>query len=132
MLMNVGPTKDGIIAPIFQERLRQLGGWLKVNGEAVYASKPWTSQNDSLTDGIWYTSKKGAVYAFVLSWPKDNMLKLGSPVSMGSDSKVSMLGWSDPLAWSVSGKEIHISFPDATISELPCQWAWVVKLENFK
>jgi len=30
MLINVGPTKDGRIAPIFEERLRSLGGWLKV------------------------------------------------------------------------------------------------------
>jgi hypothetical protein len=29
--MNVGPTKDGKIIPLFEERLRQLGQWLNVN-----------------------------------------------------------------------------------------------------
>lgn len=36
MLMNVGPTHDGRIAPILQERLGQMGTWLRTNGEAIY------------------------------------------------------------------------------------------------
>lgn len=35
LLVNVGPTKEGTIAPIMQERLHQLGDFLSVNGEAV-------------------------------------------------------------------------------------------------
>lgn len=53
MLMNFGPTHDGRIIPIFEERLRQIGAWLKVNGEGVYASKPWRAQNDTVTPGVW-------------------------------------------------------------------------------
>jgi len=53
MLINVGPTHDGRIIPIFEERLTQMGAWLDVNGEAVYASQPWMYQNDTVTPGIW-------------------------------------------------------------------------------
>jgi len=53
ILINVGPMADGMIAPIFQERLRQLGSWLGVNGEAIYASKPWLHQNDTVTPHLW-------------------------------------------------------------------------------
>ena len=53
LLVNIGPTHDGRIVPIFEERLRQLGSWLKVNGEAIYASKPWRAQNDTKTQGVW-------------------------------------------------------------------------------
>jgi len=53
--MNVGPTGDGRIAPIFQERLRQFGSWMSVNEEAVYASKPWRYQNDTVTSYVWYS-----------------------------------------------------------------------------
>ena len=53
ILINVGPTADGMIIPVYEERLRQLGSWLQVNGEAIYASKPWTYQNDTLTPAVW-------------------------------------------------------------------------------
>lgn len=52
--MNVGPTKDGIIIPLFQERLREVGKWLKINGEAIYSSQPWDlCQNDTYTQNVW-------------------------------------------------------------------------------
>lgn len=53
MALNVGPTKEGKIVPIFEERLRQFGSWLGVNGEAVYSSRPWSHQNDTVIRNIW-------------------------------------------------------------------------------
>ena len=53
ILINVGPTSDGMISPIFEDRLRSMGSWLGVNGEAIYASKPWTHQNDTVTSYVW-------------------------------------------------------------------------------
>ncbi len=41
LLLNVGPTADGRIPTIQEERLRQIGAWLKVNREAIYGSKPF-------------------------------------------------------------------------------------------
>lgn len=51
--MNIGPTKDGTISPIFEERLRQMGTWLKVNGKAIYETNTWRSQNDTVTPDVW-------------------------------------------------------------------------------
>ena len=53
MLLDVGPTSYGWIVPILEERLRQMGKWLAVNGEAIYASKPWTCQNDTVSGNVW-------------------------------------------------------------------------------
>lgn len=41
MTLNVGPYADGTIPLIQQERLRALGNWLKINGEAIYGTRPY-------------------------------------------------------------------------------------------
>ena len=41
LTLNVGPYADGIIPLIQQERLRSLGNWLEINGEAIYGSRPY-------------------------------------------------------------------------------------------
>lgn len=44
MTLNVGPAADGQIPLLQQERLLDLGKWLKINGEAIYASHPYSKQ----------------------------------------------------------------------------------------
>lgn len=97
--MNIGPTKDGIIAPIFQDRLKGLGEWLKINGEAIYGSKPWSVQNDTLTSGVWYTAKEKSIYAIVLFWPDGNILEIASvfPLLKGNKMLITMLGSKESL-----------------------------------
>ncbi|CAB3985617.1 alpha-L-fucosidase-like isoform X1, partial [Paramuricea clavata] len=132
LLMNVGPTHDGRIVPIFQERLTQMGDWLKVNGEAIYASKPWRVQNETKTEGIWYTSKDDVVYAIVLQWPRSNTLELMAPVADPDHTKVAMLGLNMDIEWKqgTGGKGMVIQMPQVPVTKLPSDWAWVLKLAN--
>lgn len=39
LLLNVGPTGDGRIPVIMQQRLVEIGDWLRVNGEAIYGTR---------------------------------------------------------------------------------------------
>lgn len=104
ILVNVGPTQNGLIQPIFVERLRAMGSWLKINGDAIYESRPWIHQNDTKTPDIWYTSKKQSdgrinVYAMILQYPYDSMsvdlYALGG--KFDDTTVVKMLGYSQNL-----------------------------------
>jgi alpha-L-fucosidase len=55
LLLGVGPTSDGLIPIIVEERLKQMGQWLSCNGEAIYFTSPWRIQNDTSEGNIWYT-----------------------------------------------------------------------------
>lgn len=94
LLVNVGPDQNGRILPVFEERLRQLGEFVRTNQEAIFETRPWIHQNDSNT---WYTSRvrsdaglkpgrlfnpqsteNTVVYAFVLDVPDDLVVRMNS------------------------------------------------------
>ncbi|KAL3877697.1 hypothetical protein ACJMK2_035363 [Sinanodonta woodiana] len=135
ILINIGITHDGLIVPIFEERLRQMGAWLDVNGEAIYSTKPWSNQNDTFTTDVWYTSKKQefglSVYAIIQNWPTGQTLTLGAPVTT-SNTVVSLLGYPNNFSWSPASSAggIVIEMPYIPVSVLPCQWAWVFRFQN--
>ena len=131
ILINVGPTKDGIIVPAFQERLLQLGQWLGTNGEAIYSSSTWKHQNDTINSNVWYTQNNGNVYATLLIYPQDSKVVLGAPLTTKT-TMVSMLGFSGTISWipAASGPGLTIDLSNITFPYLPSQFAWVFKLQN--
>ncbi|KAL1513458.1 hypothetical protein ABEB36_002866 [Hypothenemus hampei] len=132
LLINVGPSKEGIINPIFEERLTQLGNWLKINGEAIYSSQPWTAQNDSINSNVWYTSKDDAVYAIDLEWPQNNTVILGSVGNLfkTADTVVTLLGNGGKLKWALNKDRVEIYLPDKAI--VNSDTAWVFKIIDNK
>lgn len=134
MLMNVGPTSYGRIVPIMEERLKQMGEWLGVNGKAIYGTRPWSHQNDTVTKDVWYTKKKSStgytVYAILLQWPKAGTLTLGAPQTTTA-TVVSLLGYQGNFDWSKGPTGgIEIKFPLIGWNMMPCKWAWVLKLDG--
>ncbi|XP_028369746.1 tissue alpha-L-fucosidase [Phyllostomus discolor] len=126
-LLNIGPTKDGLIVPIFQERLLAIGKWLRVNGEAIYSSKPWRVQLEK-NESVWYTSEGAAVYAIFLKWPENGVLSLKSPQTTSS-TQIIMLGIQEDLEWSKSPHEdLLIHLPQLPPSALPSEFAWTIKM----
>jgi alpha-L-fucosidase len=72
-LLNVGPTSEGEIPQPSIDRLRQVGEWMKVNGDAIYG----TSANPFPYLPWGRTTIKGQkLFLHVFDWPKDGILKL--------------------------------------------------------
>ncbi|XP_056255130.1 tissue alpha-L-fucosidase-like [Seriola aureovittata] len=128
-LLNIGPMSDGMIAPVFEERLRGLGAWLGINGEAIYASKPWRIQTENSTVQVWYTAKNSTVYAILLGWPPKQLLKLTTPKTSGA-TKVTLLDYPNiPLKWApvTQTSGLMILIPAMPVS--PGN-AWTLRLEG--
>ncbi|XP_049866959.1 alpha-L-fucosidase-like [Pectinophora gossypiella] len=146
VLINVGPTKEGTIVPVFQERLLALGDWLQINGEAIYNSSPWLHQNDSsINNEVWYTCAKTeynglhptavpsendtvtAIYALFTTWPDDDQLRLKDivPLLHSGGYEVQMLGQKDnALKWEIADEMVVIQLPLRTKSKN----AWALKI----
>jgi alpha-L-fucosidase len=99
LLLNIGPKPDGEI-PIEQEgRLREIALWNLVNGESIYAVRPWVITNE---ENVWFTKAKDAntVYAFVtgkpLPWGEFLTITLKS-VKTTAASQISVLGQNDKV-----------------------------------
>lgn len=132
LLLNIAPTYDGLIMPVFQNILQELGNFLSVNGDAIYGSSPWSVQNDTVAGNVWYTQRKidngTAVYACITEkWPGQS-LTLGAPVP-SSSTKVTMLGYPLPLQWKYEDKMMKIVMPVIYPDSL-LKHAWVLEMTN--
>jgi alpha-L-fucosidase len=80
-LLNVGPTSEGLIPEESVKRLKEVGAWMKVNGEAIYGT---TASPFGKPAYGRITAKPGKLYVHVFDWPKDGKLELAgvkSPVT---------------------------------------------------
>jgi len=142
LLLNIGPTMHGTIPPIFEDRLRKVGAWLRTNSEAVYGSRPWIYQNDT---NVWYTSRLRSgtktdrifneqvkantiVYAFLLEWPSHGRLHLPS-IKVNSKTRAQMLGHNHHLPITNVNGSAMVNMSALPWHSLPSFDAWVIRLE---
>jgi len=119
LLINVGPTAEGVIPPIMQQTLRGVGEWLRVNGEAIYGTRPWETFKDG---NVRFTRKGNTLYAIALEWPEEELRLTslaGKPVL-----KVELLGSSEAIAWKAEPDALVIQPP----SRRPCKYAYTFRI----
>ena len=133
LLLNVGPKSDGTIPEDQIMCLKEIGHWLKINGEAIYGTRPWyiygegptnisvghhsESKNKKMTsDDIRFTSKGDILYATVMEWPENGIVKIRS---LGKKSEysniinisaVELLGYGS-LKWKQKMNELVVFLP---------------------
>ena len=129
-LLNVGPQPTGELPPVAVQRMKEIGAWMKVNGEAIYGTRPIAPYKEGQ---VVFTQKGKWVYAIYLTRREG----AGPPSTIRFQSlrpkagaKVRMLGKNTPLKWQTSpAGETVIEIPAAVVSAPPCQHAFVIRFE---
>ena len=127
LLLNIGPTADGRIPVIMQQRLADMGGWLRVNGEAIYGTRSWDKAPAVTADTkVYYTRKGNDLYVICTKFPEQSLTVKG----VSKSAKVSLLGYSGKVGQAASGSDLKITPPSLNPATNPCQYAWVFKVSN--
>lgn len=113
LMIGIGPAADGSISELQRQRLRALGAWLRINGEAIYGTRPWVGAEGRTSDGgrVRFTRKGDAVYALVLDPPKSAAITIEALVA-GEGSTVTLLGAKGNLTWAQRGTSLEIRLPE--------------------
>lgn len=146
-LLNVGPKADGTIPEASIERLREIGAWMKINGEAIYGTTNWKVFREGPTEvayinsyedefegfeepeytpeDILFTYKGNVVYAICLAWPQKQVtIKSLAKLEKSEIKSVTMLGIDGEIEWSLDEKGMTIKSP----VKKPCEHAFVFKI----
>jgi alpha-L-fucosidase len=143
LLLNVGPKSDGTIPEPEQQMLLAIGQWLKVNGVAIYGTRPWRvfgegptqvaegsfgekDRKELTAQDIRFTTKGKTLYAIVLGWPADGKVGIRSLSKDKSQVKrVRLLGHRGKLVWKQTAEGLDVSLPD----KAPCEYAVTLEIQ---
>lgn len=156
-LLDIGPTGDGRIPVIMEQRLLEIGDWLKANGEAIYgtryAGRPcqWSDGKSpgqqygefriqyNLMEQIGEKARNGLAAKQLFFTKKPGALYAITTgwlaptitvrnVKVPPGAAVTMLGHNGTLESRVEGKDLVITVPRLQPNELPCLYAYSFKI----
>jgi alpha-L-fucosidase len=131
-MVGVGPDANGRFHPAAIENLREAGAWLRVNGDAIYGTRPREGDLWHEGDHVRYTRSRDGrfVYAITDEWPGDSLALRTVRASQGS--AVTLLGVEQLLTWSQHERELVIRLPAALTdpARRPCGIAWAFRIRT--
>ncbi len=117
-LLNIGPKGDGSVPQESVKSLRAIGDWMKINGEAIYATQ--ATPFEKLDWGRCTQKKINAdvtrLYLHVFDWPKNGQLVL--PGLANKPTKAFLLADNQELPVTTIDNRVTITLPDNAPDEI--------------
>lgn len=125
LLLNVGPMADGTIPDVQIDRIRGIGAWLDINGEAIFGTRPWERAEGETEEGtkLRFTRKENSLYVFLLDKPSGHYAVIPD-IGLSDDVKIRLLLDNSTLVWEQYGKGVKIYLPES----LPDSPAYALKI----
>ena len=108
-----------------EERLLQMGNWLRVNGDAIYGTRVYTKKQQ---DGVYYTKKGEDVYAIINRFPFGSQVLEHVPYT--ADLKATLLGSDAVLEVKDNEGRAEVIFPAINPDTLDSNWLYTIKLSK--
>ena len=133
LCLNISPKSDGTIPADQQEVLREIGHWMKMNGEAIYGTRSWMhfgeGKNivDHPSDIDWRFTQKGKniLYAYLLKWESGKVIIHSfNTLTVGMIKKVSLLGYKGEIPFQQTEQGLELTLP----TKSPNKYVAVVKV----
>ncbi len=128
-LLNVGPTAEGLIPKPSIDRLKQIGKWLKINGEAIYTTEK-LQNNYKQGDHIRFTKEKGKSVYFSIVMKKPGKTIILKNLRPDENSTIQLLGMEKSLKWEFNAEEgLKIVIPKEILNTWNKNtYAWTFKI----
>ncbi len=124
-LLNVAPTPDGTWEDEAYRRLREIGDWMKVNGEGIYGTRNFDVFGEG--DALRFTRSKDGetIYVFALEWPGEELTV--KSLALEPVSHVDLLGYPGSLTWRQDEDGLHVSLEPEMRNVSPYAWGFRVR-----
>ncbi|HEY4330217.1 MAG TPA: alpha-L-fucosidase [Phycisphaerae bacterium] len=110
-LLNLSPNGDGVIVEPQPTILKEIGAWLAINGEAIYATHAWTQFSDGGSSPIRFTIKDKNLYAMQSGWPRGTTITIAALTMAKKVTAVELLGSKETIKFTQDDKGLTITLP---------------------